>query len=147
MNHRLMTRPKASDPGVRRRMQLTPRRDTPCELAVRSAVHQLGLRFRVDWRLPGTRRRADLAFASAKVAVFIDGCFWHACPKHATWPKANARWWRDKIETNVRRDRDTDSMLKKSGWKVLRFWEHENSGTAALAIVRAVNSRRARRMR
>ncbi len=123
-------------------MQVTPRRDTPCELAVRSAVHAKGLRYRVDWQLPGTRRRADMAFVGVKVAVFIDGCFWHGCPNHATWPKANARWWRNKIETNIQRDRDTDILLRRSGWRVLRFWEHEDSLRAARAIERAVGIRR-----
>ncbi len=123
-------------------MQVTPRRDTPCELAVRSAVHAKGLRYRVDWQLPGTRRRADMAFVGVKVAVFIDGCFWHGCPNHATWPKANARWWRNKIETNIQRDRDTDILLRRSGWRVLRFWEHEDSLRAARAIERAVGMRR-----
>jgi len=92
-------------------MQVTLRRDTPCELALRSAVHRMGLRFRVDWSLPESRRRADLAFVSARVIVFVDGCFWHGCPKHATWPKANAAWWRAKIETNARRDRETNAAL------------------------------------
>jgi DNA mismatch endonuclease (patch repair protein) len=119
-------------------MQVTPRRDTPCELAVRSAVHSMGLRYRVDWPLPGTRRRADLAFVRAKVAVFVDGCFWHGCPQHATWPKANAVWWRAKIKGNVRRDRSTDAILRARGWKVLRFWEHEETERAARVIGSAV---------
>jgi DNA mismatch endonuclease, patch repair protein len=123
-------------------MQLTPRRDTPCELAIRSAVHRLGLRFRVDWQLPGTRRRADLAFVSARVAVFVDGCFWHGCPQHATWPKANASWWRTKLKGNVKRDRDTDTRLSDSGWKVMRFWEHEDCALASHAIATVVLSRR-----
>lgn len=123
-------------------MQVTPRRDTPCELAVRSAVHRMGLRFRVDWPLPTTRRRADLAFVSAKVAVFVDGCFWHGCPQHATWPKANAGWWRAKLTGNVERDRDTDTKLSASGWKVLRFWEHEDFTSAAQAIAKVVRARR-----
>jgi DNA mismatch endonuclease (patch repair protein) len=75
------------------------------------------------------------------VAVFVDGCFWHGCPKHATWPKANARWWREKIETNIRRDRDTDAVLKDAGWAVLRFWEHADEEKAALAVERAVRRR------
>jgi DNA mismatch endonuclease (patch repair protein) len=123
-------------------MQLTPRRDTPCELAVRSTVHAMGLRFRVDWPVPGTRRRADLAFVRARVAVFVDGCFWHGCPDHGTWPKANAKWWRNKIETNVWRDRDTDARLQRSGWTVLRFWEHDEPSRAARAIRHAVATRR-----
>ena len=121
---------------------MTPRRDTPCELAVRSVVHAMGLRFRIDWPLPGTRRRADLVFVGAKVAVFVDGCFWHGCPEHGTWPKANADWWRNKIETNIRRDHDTDARLKADGWRVLRFWEHDESVRAARAIRHAVAIRR-----
>lgn len=122
-------------------MLATLRRDTPCELAIRSAVHRLGLRYRVDWPLPGTRRRADLSFIGAKVAVFVDGCFWHACPIHATWPKANAAWWRRKIFANVARDRDTDSRLRKAGWKLLRFWEHEHPERAARSVARVVRRR------
>jgi DNA mismatch endonuclease (patch repair protein) len=135
-------RPVASSPHVRLRMQATPRRDTPAELALRSAVHKLGLRFRVDWRLPETRRRADLAFVKARVAVFVDGCFWHACPDHGTWPKANAVWWRAKILANVERDRDTDRRLRGAGWCVLRFWEHEPCETAAKRIARTLATRR-----
>jgi DNA mismatch endonuclease (patch repair protein) len=126
-------------------MQATPRRDTPCELSVRCAVHALGLRYRVDWPLPDTRRRADLAFVTAKVAVFVDGCFWHACPQHATWPRHNADWWRRKIQGNVLRDRDTDARLRALGWRVLRFWEHDDSKRAALAIRRTVRARTRRR--
>lgn len=122
-------------------MVATPRRDTPCELALRSAVHKLGLRYRVDWPLPGTRRRADLAFISARVAVFVDGCFWHGCPVHGTWPKANAAWWRDKINSNIRRDRDTDASLRIGGWRVLRFWEHEDYAVAASIVARTVAQR------
>lgn len=95
----------------------------------------------MDWHVPGTRRRADLAFASARVLVFVDGCFWHGCPTHATWPKANAAWWREKIEANVRRDRDADASLRSRGWQVLRFWEHEDAAAAVCVIKRAVRSR------
>lgn len=141
MSRRQTRTPEASSREVRRRMQATPRRDTLCELAIRSAVHRRGLRYRVDWSLPGTRRRADLAFVTARVVVFVDGCFWHGCHEHVTWPKANAAWWRDKIGTNVRRDRDTDSRLKALGWRVLRFWEHESPEKAATTIARAVSRR------
>lgn len=122
-------------------MVATPRRDTPCELALRSAVHRLGLRFRVDWPLPGTRRRADLAFVTPRVAVFVDGCFWHGCPVHATWPKANAAWWREKLAGNVARDRDTDARLRRAGWRVLRFWEHADMAKAARRIEHVVRRR------
>lgn len=113
-------------------------RDTPRELALRSSAHRRGLRFRVDWPLPGTRRRADLVFIQARVAVFVDGCFWHGCPLHGTWPKTNAQWWRDKITTNVRRDRATTATLEVAGWRVLRFWEHEDMSEATARIVEAV---------
>ena len=135
-------RPKASSLAARKRMLATKGRDTQCELAIRSLVHRKGLRFRVDWSIPGTRRRADLAFVSPRLLVFIDGCFWHACPKHGTWPKANAAWWRRKILDNARRDRDTDTRLKRDGWTVLRFWEHEASDRAADRIARRIKQER-----
>ena len=128
----------ASSQVVRRRMQTMPSTDSNCEVALRSALHRLGLRFRVEWPLPGTRRRVDVAFVRARVAVFVDGCFWHACPVHGNWPKANADWWREKIEGNIRRDRDTDARLKAAGWRVLRFWEHEDAARAAREVARRV---------
>lgn len=131
-------RPQASSASVRRRMQVTRRRDTPGETALRRELCALGIRYRVDVPLPGTRRRADVAFLKLKIAVFIDGCFWHGCPEHGTWPKTNADWWRSKIETNKRRDRDTDRALLLSGWRVLRFWEHEDSTLAAQRVAALV---------
>ena len=119
-------------------MQGTRRTGTSCELAVRAALRARGLRFRVDWPIPGTRRRADVAFVRARVAVFVDGCFWHACPRHATWPKNNAAWWRAKIEANVMRDKCTDEHLRANGWVVLRVWEHAASAVAARRIDAAV---------
>src|SRR6185312_10973627 len=103
-------------PETLARMQRTKRRDTPAELALRSALHHRGYRFRVDHKLPGLRRRADLVFPRERLAVFVDGCFWHACPEHATWPKRNREWWRQKIVGNVERDRDTDRRLEEIGW-------------------------------
>src|SRR5919204_4874110 len=109
--------PPASSAEVRRRMQATRQRDTPAEVALRSALHRLGLRFRVQRRpVAGLKRRADIVFAPAQVAVFVDGCFWHGCPEHATWPKKNADWWQEKIEGNRRRDADTDARLTEAGW-------------------------------
>lgn len=124
-------------------MQRQTRRDTAPELALRRAVWRRGLRYRVDVApLKGTRRRADLVFGSARVAVYVDGCFWHRCPEHGTSPKANSEWWADKLDTNVRRDRDTDQRLAEAGWLVIRVWEHEDMTEAATRIEEAVRARR-----
>jgi DNA mismatch endonuclease (patch repair protein) len=86
----------------------------------------MGRRFRVDYPLPFDRRkRADVVFPSARVAVFVDGCFWHACPRHVTWPRANGEWWRSKLLANRTRDRRTSAQLRREGWTVVRIWEHE----------------------
>jgi DNA mismatch endonuclease (patch repair protein) len=132
------TRPDASSSEVRYRMQVTRRRDTPGELALRRALTALGLRYRVDATLPGLRRRADVLFPRARIAVFVDGCFWHGCPEHGTWPRANATWWKRKIESNQARDRDTDAQLSMKGWRVFRFWAHEDATVAAVRIARAL---------
>ena len=109
--------PTPSSAAVSRRMKKVPRRDTPAELALRKALFRAGLRYRVDYAPVETpRRRADVVFTKARVAVFVDGCFWHGCPAHATSPKANASWWREKLDGNVRRDRDTDNRLRAAGW-------------------------------
>jgi DNA mismatch endonuclease (patch repair protein) len=123
-------------------MERQRRRDTKPELALRRAVWRLGLRYRVDIApIPG-RRRADLVFTRAKVAVYVDGCFWHSCPDHATVPKANREWWVAKLEAIVRRDRDTDNRLIAAGWTVLRIWEHEQIDAAAARIAGAVRPER-----
>lgn len=107
-------------------------------------LHARGLRFRVDRPiLDGARRRPDLVFRPARVAVFVDGCFWHGCPVHATWPKNNAEFWRQKIETNGLRDRDTDRRLEEAGWEVVRVWEHEDMEEAADRLERILRERRA----
>jgi DNA mismatch endonuclease (patch repair protein) len=134
--------PAASDDATRRRMTRQRRRDTAPELAIRRNLHARGLRYRVDAPLPATRRRADLLFPGPRIAVFIDGCFWHGCPAHATTPKRNTRWWVDKIAANVARDHDTDRRLQMSGWLVLRIWEHESADAAAEQIAAAVAARR-----
>jgi DNA mismatch endonuclease (patch repair protein) len=117
-------------------MQNTPTRDTPCELKLRKLLHRAGLRYRVDYRpIKEVRRKADVVFTKAKVAVFVDGCFWHNCPTHGTWPKANAQWWRDKLEGNAARDRNTDERLAEAGWTVVRIWEHEIPEEAADKVI------------
>jgi DNA mismatch endonuclease, patch repair protein len=120
-------------------MMRTRRRDTPAELRLRSALHRRGLRFRVDCApISGARSRADVVFSSAKVAVFVDGCFWHGCPVHGTSPKANAEWWEAKIDGNRLRDRDTDRRLREAGWQVVRIWEHEDLEVAVARVSEAL---------
>jgi len=127
--------PPASAPEYRRRFQEAKRRDTGPEMAIRRLVHREGLRYFVDRKvLPGMRRRADLVFPGARVVVFIDGCFWHGCPDHGTLPKAHREWWRDKIERNRRRDRDTDQRLEEAGWTVIRAWEHDDPAAVAARV-------------
>ena len=124
--------PTPSSPAVRDQFRRQRTRDTAPELALRRLLHARGLRYRVDMApLPGLRRRADIVFTRARLAVFVDGCFWHRCPQHGTSPKSNTDWWRDKLDRNVRRDRDTDRALAEAGWQVLRVWEHEPPETAA----------------
>jgi DNA mismatch endonuclease (patch repair protein) len=107
-------------------------RDTAPELALRSELHRRGLRFRVDRRpVPGVRTRADLVFPREKVAVYVDGCFWHGCPDHGTMPKANADFWGPKLARNQERDREINKALADEGWTVVRIWEHEDSVIAA----------------
>ena len=120
-------------------MQGNRRRDTKPEMAVRRAVHALGLRYRVDARpLPDLNRRADLVFTRAKVAVFVDGCYWHGCPEHGTAPKQNATYWGPKIRRNRDRDAETDRLLEEAGWVPVRIWEHEDAHEAARRIASAV---------
>jgi len=120
-------------------MRAQRERDTGIERAIRSLLHARGLRFRLHRRLlKGSRREVDVVFPGAKVAVFVDGCFWHGCPEHGTCPRNNAEFWRSKIEGNVRRDRDTDARLKADGWTVVRVWEHESPADAAARIADAV---------
>lgn len=120
-------------------MARTAQKDNSRERALRSALHKLGLRFRLHrCPLPRSRRTADIVFPSSRVAVFVDGCFWHSCPLHGTKPKNNADWWEAKLQANRARDRDTDERLRELGWNVVRVWEHEDSIVAALRIERVV---------
>ncbi|MFC4631778.1 very short patch repair endonuclease [Promicromonospora alba] len=140
MPSRSMNDSWASSPGRRRNMQANRSRDTKPELEVRRALHRLGLRYRVAIAPePGFRRCADIVFTRARVAVFIDGCFWHGCPEHGRSSfKHNADYWPAKISSNVVRDADTTERLHQAGWRVLRFWEHEDPIEVVENIRRAV---------
>ena len=115
-------------------------RNTKPELALRSAVHGLGLRFRIH-RAVAPRCTPDFVLPRYRLAVFVDGCFWHDCPEHGTRPISNASWWAAKLDANVARDRDTTAHLERAGWLVLRVWEHEPPQAAATAAASALTSR------
>jgi DNA mismatch endonuclease (patch repair protein) len=101
------------------------------------------LRFRVHYPVPGNRRRSiDIAFPGKKVAVFLDGCFWHGCPQHGSVPVTNREWWLSKIATNRARDENTDALLRAAGWMVVRVWEHEPLEVARDKVVAAVRTNR-----
>ena len=118
------------------------RRDTKPELVLRRLLHSRGLRYRVDHPIvPGLRRRADIVFTRARVAVFVDGCYWHVCPEHGTEPQSNAGYWSAKLARNVERDRETDRLATEAGWTVLRVWEHEPAEEAADRVEVAVRRR------
>jgi DNA mismatch endonuclease, patch repair protein len=124
-------------------MQGNRSRDTVPELALRSAVHALGLRYRVGVRpIPSLRRTADLVFTNAKIAVFMDGCFWHGCPDHHRSAAANAQYWAEKVVQNRQRDYHTNRVLEANGWMAIRVWEHEDPRVAALRVADAWRERR-----
>ncbi|MFF3556460.1 very short patch repair endonuclease [Streptomyces tsukubensis] len=133
----------ASSAARRRNMQAIRSRDTKPETLLRRLVHAQGLRYRVSTRpLPDLRRTADLVFRPAKVAVFMDGCYWHGCPEHYVSPRTNPGYWSGKVAGNITRDRDTDRRLAEAGWLVLRFWEHESPEECAAMVRDVVLERR-----
>ncbi len=139
---------RSSSPEASRRMAKVRQKGTRAEIEVRRELYRNGLRYRVGYVvLRRPRRFADIAFPGLKIAVFVDGCFWHGCPEHATWPKQNAEFWRHKIETNRSRDADTDERLEEIGWKVVRIWEHESPVTATVTISEVVAEAKSQRLR
>lgn len=124
--------PYVTSRGRSRNMAAIRRRDTRPERELRAALHRIGYRFRKDYRvdLEGVRARPDIAFTKRRVAVFVDGCFWHACPEHFASPRQNSTYWSPKIRGNVERDRRQDAALSEAGWVVLRIWEHEATDDA-----------------
>lgn len=132
----------ASSVGRRHNMQANRSRDTRPELALRRLVHASGLRYRGNFApLPGLRRTADLVFTRQRIAVFIDGCFWHGCLDHKHEIRQNGEYWTEKLRSNVERDADTNWRLKTAGWTVLRFWEHEDSVEVSTKISGTVRER------
>jgi DNA (cytosine-5)-methyltransferase 1 len=130
--------PPASSEVIRERMRTTKRRDTKPELLLRSELDSQGLRYAVDHAVDGTRRRADIVFKGARVAVYIDGCYWHGCPSHGSLPKSNGEAWKEKFDANRSRDADTDARLAAAGWTVMRFWEHDDPVESAAKVVAVV---------
>lgn len=123
-------------------MKATRREGTEPERALRTALHARGLRYRLHRRIEGVPRvKPDIVFVSARVAVYVDGCFWHSCPIHGTAPKSNSKWWCEKLTKNVERDRRTDEALAAAGWKVVRIWEHEDPEEAANKIQQVIADR------
>ncbi|MGY1810179.1 very short patch repair endonuclease [Blastococcus sp. SYSU D00669] len=136
--------PLPSSPAVAARMSKQARADTAPEMALRRLLHAHGRRYRVGWPVPGiSRRKIDIAFTRARVAVNVHGCFWHGCPLHATWPTSNAAWWQRKIEANRARDADTRAHLESLGWVVLEVWEHEPPEAALERVLEALDKDRA----
>ena len=124
-----------------KRLARVKQKNTDAEMALRKAMCRKGLRYRVGYVVSTKPRRiADIAFPGRRIAIFVDGCFWHGCPEHASWPKRNADFWRQKIEANRRRDIDTNERLEASGWKVLRFWAHELPDDAVRAVVQVLSA-------
>ncbi|MBI1356118.1 MAG: DNA mismatch endonuclease Vsr [Acidobacteria bacterium] len=134
--------PKPSSEGARKRMRTVRQRNTSAEQRLRRALHALGLRYRIHVHLIcGSRTTVDVVFRSARVAVFVDGCFWHSCPVHGSRPKANADWWTAKLDENRKRDVTVGRELTSRGWHVERIWEHEDPREAAVRIKNIVAMR------
>lgn len=128
-------RPPATSETSRRSMIANSSRESAVECELRSVLFRRGLRFRKHHRvLPKVRCRPDIVFPRSRIVVFVDGCFWHRCPKHGTDPDQNGAWWRAKLDANVARDRRNDKSLAAAGWTVLRFWEHEDVSSMATRI-------------
>lgn len=124
--------PRALNEQVRSRLSRQASKDTVPELQLRRALHAAGVRFRVHRSdLPGS---PDIVLPRLRLAVFVDGCFWHCCPLHGNLPRNNAEWWAAKLARNVARDTEKDAALRLCGWDVLRVWEHEDAAAAAAAI-------------
>jgi len=136
---KLSVKPSASSPDALKRMKNQRQRDTYPEIRLRSILHRMGFRYRTHLEpISGLRICADILFPKIKIALFVDGCFWHSCPEHGTVPKANRQWWKQKLATNVERDEKREKTLQSKGWTVIRIWEHEDPEIASQNIAKAV---------
>lgn len=134
-------RPTPSSPAVRDRFRTQRRQGTFPEVSLRKELHRRGLRYRIGIKVPGfPRRTIDIAFPRQKVAIFVDGCFWHRCPEHYVPVKNNSSWWEGKLASNVRRDEETTQSLRENGWLVERVWEHCDPVETASKIERIVRN-------
>ena len=130
--------PAPANEGRSRNMRANRRADTKPEVALRKELHRLGYRYRKDFLLTltgGVKVRPDVVFTARKVAIFVDGCFWHVCPQHGRQPTSNEWYWTPKLRRNMERDRTVTTALQEAGWQVVRIWEHEPVGTAVTTIV------------
>ncbi len=128
--------PQPTSPAASRVMRGNRKRDTRPEVRLRSELHRRGLRFRKDYLIdqPSVRVRVDVVFPGSRLAVFVDGCFWHGCPDHGTVPRANTGYWPAKLARNRERDERVDALLRAEGWIVLRIWEHAHPAEAAVLV-------------
>lgn len=135
--------PSPTSTDVSRRMRRNPRRDTKPEIALRSALHAEGLRFRKDLPIRTEDRvvRPDIVFTRARITVFVDGCFWHCCPLHGNSPQRNQGYWGPKLARNVARDNAVNRSLEADGWTVVRGWEHENPAEITSRVLDALGRR------
>jgi len=140
------TKRYTTSPGRSRNMAAIRRTNTKPEIEVRSSLHRRGFRFRKDYpiRIDGKIIRPDVAFTKYRIALFVDGCFWHSCPEHGREPSANRGYWRQKLEGNARRDKQQTAALESDGWTVLRFWEHESTELILERIILALEEKKSR---
>ena len=129
--------PKPSSKAAVNVMKANKRANTKPEVLIRTHLHRAGYRFRKDFniKINGKNYRPDIAFTKQKVAIFIDGCFWHLCPIHGHIPKTNIHYWEPKLKKNSERDKNSNKVLRKAGWKVVRVWEHVSIKEAANSII------------
>ena len=138
-----MRGPAAPTSAVRRAMQQQAVKDTKPEVRLRKQLFAAGLRYRVGYQVPGQRRRTiDIAFPGPRLAVFVDGCFWHGCPEHCVQPMHNAEWWQEKLDANRERDKETTRMLQRQGWTVVRIWEHQIGSELPAAVQSVIEAHR-----